>query len=163
MGDRAVIIVTLAAAIAVSLIDCSPEAESPERQPAELVDSLIKERAAEDQRAREETAAFTARTQEAFDKEERDPDWAADFEQQLASSYASDTTLPRDALKKVECRTSRCVLDFSFSSARDPIQAHLATLAWLSGSQSCGYYAEEPAEDLLAGQSDQRVYIDCER
>jgi len=164
MCTRIVIFRALAVATAASLIGCARTEPSPGGEPTPDLATLVETRQSEDQAARAETAAFTARMQQSFDNESRDAGWAAEFEKELASSYARDRTVPKGALKQVECRTSRCVLDFSVKSARAPAEAHTAILAWLSGSQPCGFYLEDTAlETLQDSRFDQRVYVDCER
>lgn len=152
----------LAATAAAGLIACggrTTPSQEPTPAPSER---LIREREAEAQRSREEARAFTDRLQQQFQQEQRDPNWAGQFERRLADAFANDTTNLPGTLQEVQCRASKCLVTFSVSPNAVPETAQAALVARLSAVQPCGYFVPGPGV-VQAGASEQRVFLDCER
>jgi hypothetical protein len=56
----------------------------------------------------------------AMQSEKRDKGWATQTESALRGSFATEDGLPHDALRSVECRSSKCKLELSLGAGKSP-------------------------------------------
>lgn len=128
-------------------------------QPPEQAAAALRERQAQ-------AASFLAAQEASFREQPRDEAWATPQEQRLRQSFAQEVPVPQGALKAVECRSSRCLLQLVLppESARAPqaLPAAAAVEQWIAWSQPCGYtLTQEPATQQAPGTV--RIFLDCER
>jgi hypothetical protein len=96
----------------------------------------------------------------AMQSEKRDKGWATQTESALRGSFATEDGLPHDALRSVECRSSKCKLELSLGAGKSPaalVGQQVATTHWMSVSQPCGYTMTNPTAQTV------RIFLDCKR
>ena len=110
------------------------------------------------------TRTFLAELAAAVRAQPRDEAWAAAKERELRQSYSEHASVPKEALKGVDCRQSRCELQLAVPPESDaPAQQQtLAIDQWIAWSQPCGYtLAHEPGAPQAPGTV--RIFLDCGR
>ncbi len=118
--------------------------------------------AAKLRQAHDEATGFVARLSAAVREQPWNEAWASAREQELRQSFAQHPAVPRDALKSVECRQSRCELRLDVAPATQGPPQALAIDQWLAWSQPCGYtLAQEPGTEQ--GPGSVRVFLECEQ
>jgi hypothetical protein len=145
--------VVLAALCALATIARSPLAQGT-RTPEQHVAS-IKE-------SQRQTVDYLNRLSAAVQAEKRDDGWAAQKEAALRTSFDAERSLPRDALKSVECRSSKCSMQISLSTEGSPgavVEQQAAIDHWISASQPCAYTMTNPA----AASQPMLIFLDCKR
>jgi hypothetical protein len=98
-------------------------------------------------------------------KENRDDSWASRQESELRASYKSSSDLPQNGLSSIECRYSKCVIQFRVdanSTPNDAIAQLNAITRWISTGQACGYTLI-PVGNTGALQDDVRIFLNCPR
>jgi hypothetical protein len=142
-------LIALASAACVTLPQAGP---SPEQAAAPL------------REVQAQTSTFGAGLAAAVRAQPRDEAWAAAKERELRQSYSTHASVPRDALKGIECRQSRCELQVAITSEPEA-PAHQQALAidqWIAWSQPCGYsFVQEPGTPQAPGTV--RIFLDCGR
>jgi len=111
----------------------------------------------------EQAKGFVSELSAAVRAQPRNEAWASAREQQLRQSFAAHPAVPKDALKSVECRQSRCELQLSVAPATQaPQQQAFAIDQWIAWSQPCGYtLTMEPGAAQTPGTV--RVFLECEQ
>jgi hypothetical protein len=121
-------------------------------------------RAALERRGQEE-AGFLESLARQVQNEQRNDSWAREQETALRRSYAADPRLPQDALRTIDCRSSKCELQLQISSQRQPSMAadqYHAVNSWISAQQPCGYtLSAAPLSAAPAGTT--QIFLDCGR
>jgi hypothetical protein len=101
----------------------------------------------------------------AVKEEKRNEAWAAQKESEVRKSYDADKSVPRGALKSVECRTSKCDLQLQPSgeqSLKGTIEQQIAINQWIGASQPCGYtMTTDPGSGQVPGAV--RIFLHCSR
>ena len=126
-----------------------PPASQKAQTPEEQRDAIRK--------ARSEEAEFAKSLVAAVQAETRNDAWASQKEQELKTSFASSSG-PRGVLKSVECRSSKCDLQFEVSTratADSPAGPVAVFNQWIAASQSCGYTILAPEAEAI------RIVMDC--
>lgn len=109
----------------------------------------------------EQATGFVAGLSAAVREQPRNEAWASAREQQLRQSYAAHPSVPKDALKSVDCRQSRCELQLAIAPAAQGPQQALAIDQWIAWSQPCGYtLTQDPG--TAQGPGTVRVFLECE-
>jgi hypothetical protein len=96
-------------------------------------------------------------------EEKRDDDWAALKEAELWASYAVGTSLPRGALKSVECRSSKCDLQLQVyvdQPSKAAVEQQIAIDHWIASNQSCSYTMTTTLSSVQAPET-MRIFLDC--
>lgn len=101
----------------------------------------------------------------AVKEETRNDSWATKKESGLRTTYAAERSLPKGALKSVECRSTRCALQLQLGAEQSPetmIEQQAAVSRWISMTQPCGYtmtnaIASPGARGVI------RVFLDCRK
>ena len=132
-----------------------PSALRVERQAQQQVASL---RSAED-----EGKKFLTELAAAIRAEPRNDVWATAKESELRKSYVENEAVPNGALKKIDCRRSKCEVQLELASgtpAEAKAQQMIAINQWISWSQPCSYMA---AGGPAASQAPAtiRVFLEC--
>jgi hypothetical protein len=93
--------------------------------------------------------------------EERNEAWAAKKESELRRSLSAEKGLRNDVLKSVECRSSKCDLQFQVSlEGKDSVEQRAAIDHWIAATQPCGYTMtpwpnpEQPSAEI-------RAFLNC--
>jgi hypothetical protein len=97
-------------------------------------------------------------------EEKRNDVWAAQKESELRSSYAAAKSVPPGALKSIECRSSKCDLQFQLSAEQSPKAAaeqQIAVSEWVASSQPCGYTITGPGAAQAPGAI--RIFLNCSK
>jgi hypothetical protein len=94
--------------------------------------------------------------------EKRDDGWATQTETALRTSFDAEGSLPRGALKSVECRSSKCRLELYLSAESSPravVEQQAAITHWIAVNQPCAYTMTNPA----AASQPMLIFLDCKR
>lgn len=130
------------------------ERVTPERAAAKLRQSQAR------------TSELISSLSAAVREQPRDEAWASAQERQLRQSFVEHPSAPKDALKEIDCRRSRCELRLQLAPESDaPPQAspQVAVIdQWIAWSQPCAYTL---THDLASPQATGtvRVFLECER
>jgi hypothetical protein len=94
-------------------------------------------------------------------EEKRSEAWAAKKESELRSSFSGEKSLQNGALKSVDCRSSKCDLQFQVSPGeRQTVAQQAAINRWIATSQPCGYTMTPwPNPERESGEI--RVFLSC--
>jgi hypothetical protein len=127
--------------------------------PAELAERHV----AAIRNAQAQEAAHLNALAAAVAAEPRNDAWASPKETELRQTFATEQGLPRDALKSVNCRSSKCDLQLDLRplpQAARPDQQWAAVNYWIANSQPCGYtMAPAPGAGRLSRAI--RIFLDC--
>jgi hypothetical protein len=99
----------------------------------------------------------------AVQAEKRDDGWATQRETALRTSFDAEASLPRGALKSVDCRSSKCRLELYLGSENSPrtvVEQQAAITYWISVNQPCAYTMTNPA---AAASQEMLIFLDCKR
>ncbi len=112
--------------------------------------------------ARAEEAEYAKRLAAVVQAEARNDAWASQKEQDLKRSYAS-LAKPGQALKSVECRTTKCDVQFEVATKELPDTSAgpiAAVNEWIAASQPCAYTLVA-GEVLAQPAAVVRIFLDC--
>jgi hypothetical protein len=123
----------------------------------------VDERIAEIKKTRVQEAESLKSLASAVQQEERYEAWAAQKEADIRSSYESDKSVPRSTLNSVDCRTSKCALQFQVTgeqSVKGAVEQQIAINEWIAANEPCGYtLTMEPGSKQSQGVV--RIFLDC--
>jgi hypothetical protein len=143
------------AALCVAMTTNVPSALAQSPQPPEQRLTSIND-------ARRQSTDYVNGLAAAVQAERRDDVWAAQKQSALRGSVAAERSLPRGALKSVECRSSKCSLQLNLSAERSPraaVEQQAAITRWIAASQPCAYTMTNPA----AVSQSMLIFLDCKR
>jgi hypothetical protein len=146
----AVILAALCAAATNARSTFAQSARSPEQHVTSIND------------ARRQSTDYLNRLAGAVQAEKRDDGWAAQKETALRTSFDAEGSLPRGALKSVECRSSKCRLELYLSAESSPravVEQQAAITHWIAVNQPCAYTMTNPA----AASQPMLIFLDCKR
>jgi hypothetical protein len=94
-------------------------------------------------------------------EEKRNEAWATKKESELRSSFSAEKSLPNGALKSVDCRSSKCDLQFQVSPGEtQTVEQQVAINHWIATSQPCGY-TMTPWPNPEQESAEIRVFLSC--
>ena len=141
-------VILAALCTAASATSLAQSALSPEQHLASINDAL------------RQSTDYVNGLAAAMQSEKRDNGWATQTESALRGSFAAEGSLPHDALRSVECRSSKCNLEVYLGAGRSPaalVEQQVAITHWMSVSQPCAYTMTNPAVQTM------RILLDCRR
>jgi hypothetical protein len=99
--------------------------------------------------------------EKAIREEKRNEAWAAQKESELRRSFSAEKGLQKVALKSVECRSSKCDLQFQVSlEEKETVEQRAAINYWIAANQPCGYTMTTwPNPEQASGEI--RVFLNC--
>jgi hypothetical protein len=96
-------------------------------------------------------------------EEKRNETWATQKESELRSSFSAEKSLQNGALKSVECRSSKCDLQFQLSlEERQTVEQRAAINQWIATSQPCGY-TMTPWPNPEQESAEIRAFLNCSK
>ena len=110
--------------------------------------------------ARRQSTDYVNGLAAALQLENRDNGWATQTESALRGSFAAEGSLPHDALRSVECRSTKCNLEVNLGAGRSPaalVEQQVAITHWISVTQPCTYTMTNPAAQTI------RIFLNCKR
>ena len=135
--------------VALASASCTTPRVPPEQAVAKL------------RQKQEQEKAFVSGLAAAVREQPRNEAWASAREQQLRQSYSEHPSVPKDALKRVECRQSRCELQLAVAPTPEGPRQAIAIDQWIAWSQPCGYtLTQEPGTEQAPGTV--QVFLECE-
>jgi hypothetical protein len=113
------------------------------------------------QKARTQELEYLKELEKTIREEKRNEAWAAQKETELRKSFSAEKGLQNGVLKSVECRSSKCDLQFQVSLERKGSVEQLAAINhWIAATQACGYTITPwPNPEQLSGEI--RVFLNC--
>jgi hypothetical protein len=112
------------------------------------------------QKARTQELEYLKGLEKTIREEKRNEAWAAKKESELRSSFSAEKGHQNDVLKSVECRSSKCDLQFQVSEGKDSVEQRAAINQWIAATQPCGYTMtpwpnpEQPSAEI-------RAFLNC--
>jgi hypothetical protein len=140
--------------VALGTVACSnTSAQLPEQHIAAIKNTRVQE------------ADYLKGLATAVKEEKRNDVWAVQKETELRSSYAVEKGVPPGALKSIDCRSSKCDLQFQLraeQSPKAPFEQHIAINEWIAASQPCGYTMTPPPGAAQA-PGELRIFLNCSK
>jgi len=113
------------------------------------------------QKARTQKLEYLKGLEKAIREEKRNEAWAAQKESELRKSFLAEKGLQKIALKSVECRSSKCDLQFQVShEEKETVEQRAAINQWIAANQPCDYTMTTwPNPEQESGEI--RVFLNC--
>jgi hypothetical protein len=113
------------------------------------------------QKARTQELEYVKGLEKTIREEKRNEGWAAQKETELRRSFSAEKGLQSGVLKSVECRSSKCDLQFQVSlEGKDSVEQQAAINHWIAATQPCGYTMTPwPNPEKPSGEI--RVFLNC--
>ena len=132
----------------------TPSPTSTSAQRAELQKTSL-------QNARTQELEYLKGQEKAVKEEKRNEAWAAQKESALRKSFSTEKGLQNDILKSVECRSSKCDLQFQLSSEeKETVEQRAAIDHWIAANQPCGYTMTTGLNPQQASK-EIRIFLNC--
>jgi hypothetical protein len=135
-------------------MSCTSSPKTTNAQRAEQQIALL-------QKARTQELEYLKGLEKTIREQKRNEAWAAQKESELRRSFSSEKGLQNGVLKSVECRSSKCDLQFQVSpEEKDTVEQRAAINHWIAATQPCGYTMTPwPNPEQASGEI--RVFLNC--